>query len=229
MTFVTLFATPYVLTECREVWRCPWQYCCHLYASWQNYVQCDVCDSCRITVVAAHLDRMTCSVTLCVTVVRLLSSPRVLTQRRAVWHCMWQLRKDFEEDKQAAVGRAVANVQRETERVRRQTEERCREQYMEEMRKLSAKHKADISAAKKKQWVSGQAFKSCTTNTCGRFHQRRKENSSLNRIPSYIKDISWNAKLIVIVGGYLLLICVLCIPTCVIRIHFPWIVYYFVL
>ena len=47
----------------------------------------------------------------------------------------------------------MANVQRETERVRRQTEERCREQYMEEMRKLSAKHKTDISAAKKKQWV----------------------------------------------------------------------------
>ena len=62
------------------------------------------------------------------------------------------------------MGRAVANVQRETERVRRQTEERCREQYMEEMRKLAAKHKTDISVAKKKQWVSGQSFVFYTTN-----------------------------------------------------------------
>lgn len=64
-----------------------------------------------------------------------------------------QLQKDFGEDKQQAVARAMSNVQREVERARRQAEERCKEQYMEEMKKLAQKHKTEISAAKKKQWV----------------------------------------------------------------------------
>ncbi|KAK2168186.1 hypothetical protein NP493_1242g00007 [Ridgeia piscesae] len=101
-----------------------------------------------------------------------------------------RLRKDFEEDKQAAVGRAVANVQRETERVRRQTEERCREQYMEEMRKLSAKHKADISAAKKKQWCYNceeEAMYHCCWNTsycsikCQQEHWHREHKRMCRR------------------------------------------------
>ena len=65
-----------------------------------------------------------------------------------------QLHKDFEEDKQKAVSRAMASVQRETERVKRQTEEKCKEKYMEEMKKLAQKHKEDVSSTKKKQWVS---------------------------------------------------------------------------
>ena len=70
-------------------------------------------------------------------------------------HCVpFQLQKDFEEDKQQAVSRAMSNVQREVDRARRQAEERCKEQYMEEMKKLAQKHKAEISSAKKKQWVS---------------------------------------------------------------------------
>lgn len=65
-----------------------------------------------------------------------------------------QLRKDFEEDQQQAVSRAVAASQRDLERVRRQTEEKVKEQYMEELKKLAQKHKSEISQTKKKQWVS---------------------------------------------------------------------------
>ena len=65
-----------------------------------------------------------------------------------------QLQKDFEEDKQQAVSRVMGTLQREVDRVRRQTEERCKQEYMEEMKKLAQKHKAEISSTKKKQWVS---------------------------------------------------------------------------
>ena len=64
-----------------------------------------------------------------------------------------QLKKDFEEDKQAAVARAMTNVQREIEKARKAAEEKCKEQYMEEMKKLATKQKEAISLTKKKQWV----------------------------------------------------------------------------
>lgn len=66
----------------------------------------------------------------------------------------WQLKKDFEEDKQAAVARTMTNMQREIEKARKLQEDKCKEQYMEEMKKLAAKHKEVISQTKKKQWVS---------------------------------------------------------------------------
>ena len=66
----------------------------------------------------------------------------------------FQLKKDFEEDKQQAVSRALMNTQREIDRAKRQAEEKSKEMYMEEMKKLAQKHKQDISATKKKQWVS---------------------------------------------------------------------------
>ena len=47
----------------------------------------------------------------------------------------------------------MSNMQREVDRVRRQTEERVKEQYMEELKKLGQKHKTEISQTKKKQWV----------------------------------------------------------------------------
>ena len=67
---------------------------------------------------------------------------------------MLQLRKEFEQDKQQAVARAMANVQREKERAQLTAETKCKEQFMEEMKKLAAKHEAEISNVKKKQWVS---------------------------------------------------------------------------
>lgn len=48
----------------------------------------------------------------------------------------------------------MTNIQREIEKARKTTEEKCKEQYMEEMKKLANKHKEAISATKKRQWVS---------------------------------------------------------------------------
>jgi len=67
--------------------------------------------------------------------------------------CCLQLRKDSEDDKQRAVSRALAQAQRDADSARRQTEERCKEELADEMKKVVQKHKAEISATKKKQWV----------------------------------------------------------------------------
>ena len=48
----------------------------------------------------------------------------------------------------------MSKLQAELEKVRRQTEDKCKEQYKDEMKKLAQKHKETISATKKKQWVS---------------------------------------------------------------------------
>ncbi|XP_067649263.1 zinc finger MYND domain-containing protein 11-like isoform X1 [Haliotis asinina] len=79
-----------------------------------------------------------------------------------------RLKKDFEEDKQQAVSRALTNTQREIDRAKRQAEEKCKEQYMEEMKKLAQKHKQDISQTKKKQWCFNceeEAMYHCCWNT----------------------------------------------------------------
>ena len=73
------------------------------------------------------------------------------------WLPWLKLQKDFEEDKQQAVSRAMTNNQREIDRAKQQTEEKCKKEYMEEMKKLAAKHKEAISQTKKKQWV-GPSF-----------------------------------------------------------------------
>ncbi|XP_062571886.1 zinc finger MYND domain-containing protein 11-like [Saccostrea cucullata] len=79
-----------------------------------------------------------------------------------------RLQKDFEEDKQQAVSRAMANMNREIERTKQATEEKCKKEYMEEMKKLAAKHKDAISATKKKQWCYNceeEAMYHCCWNT----------------------------------------------------------------
>jgi len=75
--------------------------------------------------------------------------------------CCLQLRKDYEDDKQRAVSRALAQAQRDADSTRRQTEERCKDELAEEIKKVVQKHKAEISATKKKQWVrSSQLYHS---------------------------------------------------------------------
>ena len=64
------------------------------------------------------------------------------------------MRKDFEDDKQKAVSRAVAQAQSDIEAMRKQVEDKCKEDFTAEMKRISQKHKAEISATKKKQWVS---------------------------------------------------------------------------
>ncbi|XP_048754240.1 zinc finger MYND domain-containing protein 11-like isoform X1 [Ostrea edulis] len=79
-----------------------------------------------------------------------------------------RLQKDFEEDKQQAVSRAMANMNREIERTKQSTEEKCKKEYMEEMKKLAAKHKDAISATKRKQWCYNceeEAMYHCCWNT----------------------------------------------------------------
>ncbi|KAJ8314082.1 hypothetical protein KUTeg_008643 [Tegillarca granosa] len=79
-----------------------------------------------------------------------------------------KLKKDFEEDKHQAVTRAMAKVQKERELAEKQTEEKCKAEYMEEMKKLAAKHKEHISTTKKKQWCFNceeEAMYHCCWNT----------------------------------------------------------------
>ncbi|XP_050418210.1 zinc finger MYND domain-containing protein 11 [Patella vulgata] len=79
-----------------------------------------------------------------------------------------KLLKSFEEDKQQAVSRTMANTKAEIERVKKQAEEKCKEKYMEEMKKLAQKHKDSISQTKKKQWCFNceeEAMYHCCWNT----------------------------------------------------------------
>ncbi|ESP01788.1 hypothetical protein LOTGIDRAFT_225154 [Lottia gigantea] len=79
-----------------------------------------------------------------------------------------KLLKSFEEDKQQAVSRTMANTKTEIERIRKQTEEKCKEKFMEEMKKLATKHKEAISQTKKKQWCFNceeEAMYHCCWNT----------------------------------------------------------------
>ena len=53
-----------------------------------------------------------------------------------------------------AVNKAVANLQAEMRRKCKQVKEKCKEEFVEEIKKLAAQHKQLISQTKKKQWVS---------------------------------------------------------------------------
>ncbi|XP_029641211.1 zinc finger MYND domain-containing protein 11-like isoform X2 [Octopus sinensis] len=101
-----------------------------------------------------------------------------------------RLQKEFEIDKQQAVARAVTNMQREIDRVRRQTTEKIKEQYMEEMKKLSKKHKEYISYVKKKQWCffcGEEAMYHCCWNTaycsktCQKDHWQKEHKNDCRR------------------------------------------------
>lgn len=63
----------------------------------------------------------------------------------------------MEEEKRQAVSKAVANTQAEMERKCKQVREKCKDELMEEMKKLVNQHKQVISQTKKKQWVSHTA------------------------------------------------------------------------
>lgn len=68
-----------------------------------------------------------------------------------------QLRSEMEEEKRQAVSKAVANMQGEMDRKCKQVKEKCKEEFVEEIKKLAAQHKQLVSQTKKKQWVSGAA------------------------------------------------------------------------
>lgn len=64
----------------------------------------------------------------------------------------------MEEEKRQAVNKAVANMQGEMDRKCKQVKEKCKEEFVEEIKKLATQHKQLISQTKKKQWVSIRVF-----------------------------------------------------------------------
>jgi len=89
-------------------------------------------------------------------------------KKQALQELEQRLEEDFGKDKQQAVERTIASMKQEVEKARGAGEDKTREQYMEEMRKLAAKHKEAISQAKKKQWCQScedEAIYHCCWNT----------------------------------------------------------------
>ena len=70
-----------------------------------------------------------------------------------ICHTVLQLRVDFEGDKEQAIACAMTGADRDVDRARRMTEDQLKEAHAEEIKKLTQKHKAEISTTKKKQWV----------------------------------------------------------------------------
>uniref|UniRef100_A0A674HJH0 Zinc finger MYND domain-containing protein 11 n=1 Tax=Taeniopygia guttata TaxID=59729 RepID=A0A674HJH0_TAEGU len=73
---------------------------------------------------------------------------------RVVREAVEKLRTEMEEEKRQAVNKAVANAQGEMDRKCKQVKEKCKEEFLEEIKKLAGQHKQLISQTKKKQWVS---------------------------------------------------------------------------
>lgn len=63
----------------------------------------------------------------------------------------------MEEEKRQAVSKAVANMQAESDRKAKQVKEKCKEEFLEEVKKIASQHKQLVSQTKKKQWVSSSS------------------------------------------------------------------------
>ncbi|PWA30095.1 hypothetical protein CCH79_00009772, partial [Gambusia affinis] len=87
---------------------------------------------------------------------------------RVVREALEKLRAEMEEEKRQAVSKAVAGVQADMERKCKQVKEKCKEELVEEVKKLVAQHKQLISQTKKKQWCYNceeEAMYHCCWNT----------------------------------------------------------------
>uniref|UniRef100_A0A2D4EMC7 Zinc finger MYND domain-containing protein 11 n=1 Tax=Micrurus corallinus TaxID=54390 RepID=A0A2D4EMC7_MICCO len=87
---------------------------------------------------------------------------------RVVREAIEKLRSEMEEEKRQAVNRAVANMQTECDRKTKQVKEKCKEEFLEEVKKLASQHKQLISQTKKKQWCYNceeEAMYHCCWNT----------------------------------------------------------------
>ncbi|XP_078519408.1 zinc finger MYND domain-containing protein 11 isoform X2 [Lissotriton helveticus] len=87
---------------------------------------------------------------------------------RVVREALEKLRVEMEEEKRQAVTKAVTNVQAETDRKCKQVKEKCKEEFVEEIKKVAAQHKQMISQTKKKQWCYNceeEAMYHCCWNT----------------------------------------------------------------
>ncbi|KAG8147553.1 hypothetical protein E2320_022677, partial [Naja naja] len=75
---------------------------------------------------------------------------------------------EMEEEKRQAVNRAIANMQTECDRKTKQVKEKCKEEFLEEAKKLASQQKQLISQTKKKQWCYNceeEAMYHCCWNT----------------------------------------------------------------
>jgi len=87
---------------------------------------------------------------------------------RVVREALEKLRSEMEEEKRQAVNKAVANMQGEMDRKCKQVKEKCKEEFVEEIKKLATQHKQLISQTKKKQWCYNceeEAMYHCCWNT----------------------------------------------------------------
>ncbi|XP_054246194.1 zinc finger MYND domain-containing protein 11 isoform X6 [Indicator indicator] len=87
---------------------------------------------------------------------------------RVVREAVEKLRAEMEEEKRQAVSKAVANAQGEMDRKCKQVKEKCKEEFLEEIKKLAGQHKQLISQTKKKQWCYNceeEAMYHCCWNT----------------------------------------------------------------
>uniref|UniRef100_A0AAY5E7K7 PWWP domain-containing protein n=1 Tax=Electrophorus electricus TaxID=8005 RepID=A0AAY5E7K7_ELEEL len=73
---------------------------------------------------------------------------------RVLKEALDKLRTEMEEEKRQAVSKAVSSTQADMDRKCKQVKDKCKEDLMEEMKKMVSQHKQLISQTKKKQWVS---------------------------------------------------------------------------
>nr|XP_023656445.1 zinc finger MYND domain-containing protein 11-like isoform X2 [Paramormyrops kingsleyae] len=87
---------------------------------------------------------------------------------RVVREALEKLRAEMEEEKRQAVAKAASGAQAEMERRCKQVKEKCKEELVEEVKKMVAQHKQLISQTKKKQWCYNceeEAMYHCCWNT----------------------------------------------------------------
>uniref|UniRef100_A0A8C5ASF2 Zinc finger MYND-type containing 11 n=1 Tax=Gadus morhua TaxID=8049 RepID=A0A8C5ASF2_GADMO len=87
---------------------------------------------------------------------------------RVVREALEKLRGEMEEEKRQAVSKAVGVTQGEVDRKCKQMKEKCKEELVEEVKKMVTQHKQLISQTKKKQWCYNceeEAMYHCCWNT----------------------------------------------------------------
>ncbi|XP_061150926.1 zinc finger MYND domain-containing protein 11 [Syngnathus typhle] len=87
---------------------------------------------------------------------------------RLVREALEKLRGEMEEEKQEAVSEALGGAQAELERKCKQVKDKCKEELLDEVKKLVAQHKQLVSQTKKKQWCYNceeEAMYHCCWNT----------------------------------------------------------------
>jgi len=71
------------------------------------------------------------------------------------------MRKESEEDKQRAVAHAIATKIHNVELACQQADKQCHDEFDAERKRINQSHAAEISAVKKKQWVTIFVVVSC--------------------------------------------------------------------